>query len=75
LGLKYFHIVLSVRIDGKTSKPEQTFNEPEVCVKETSSVAKVNQLYQKLITEDLTSVGECLQISIEIRSILCLSLL
>jgi len=50
------------RIDGKTIKSEPTLDETEVCIKETSSVTKVNpSLYQKLLTEDLTSVGKYLQ--------------
>ncbi|XP_025190858.1 geminin-like [Melanaphis sacchari] len=44
--------------DVKTIKSESTFDKTEVCVKETSSVPKVNSsLYKKLLTEDLTSVA------------------
>ncbi|CAH1733111.1 geminin-like [Aphis gossypii] len=47
-----------IAIDGKTIKSEPNFDETEVCVQETSSVSKVNpSLYQKLLTEDLTSVA------------------
>ncbi|XP_060844231.1 geminin-like isoform X1 [Rhopalosiphum padi] len=43
-------------IEGKTTKPEPNFDETEVCVTETSTVAEMNEsLYKQLLTEDLTS--------------------
>jgi hypothetical protein len=50
------------RIEGKTTIPEPNFDETEVCVTETSTVAEMNEsLYKQLLTEDLTSKGKYLQ--------------
>jgi len=53
---KIFPYSFMCRIEGKSSKPEQTFAETEVHAKETSSV--ISSLYIQLLTEDLTSEGK-----------------
>lgn len=51
-----------LRVDGKVVKPEPTFNQMEIKVKDKKEKLPVAQvfpsLYKKLVIEDLTSTGE-----------------